>query len=112
MKILFVCAGNTCRSVMAEYIMKKASLSLGHPGSFAVSSCGLFAVPGRGANPLTLQALGELGIDAAGHGTAGVNERIISEADLVLVMEMSQKQLLKAAYGKYGDKLFTLRGGR
>jgi len=104
MKILFVCAGNTCRSVMAEYLLRQTARNM------EVSSCGLFAVAGSTANPLTLQVLKELGIDGCAHLTAGVNERIISAADLVLAMELSQKLLLHTAYAKYREKIFTLRG--
>lgn len=59
-KILFLCTGNSARSIMAEYAMKKF---LYGQGKFESHSAG--ASPKGEVHPMTLRVLAEAGIDAS-----------------------------------------------
>jgi arsenate reductase len=59
-KILILCTGNSCRSHMAEGILRAAAGDL-----FEVFSAG--SKPKGAVHPLAIEALREIGIDASGH---------------------------------------------
>ena len=64
--ILILCTGNSCRSHLAEAILRKA-LGIG----FRVESAG--SNPAGYVHPLAIRALGEIGIDATAHHSKHMN---------------------------------------
>jgi arsenate reductase len=58
--VLFVCVGNSGRSVMAEYLFRR--IAEGRHGTRSAGSD-----PGDAPHPQVLAALLEIGIDASGH---------------------------------------------
>jgi arsenate reductase len=77
-RVLFVCTGNSARSVMAEALVR-------HRGgdAFEVHSAG---TEPRGVNPLTLKVLAEAGIDAAWARSKPVTEYLGQEFDYVVTV--------------------------
>ena len=78
MNVLFVCVGNSGRSVMAERLFRRAA-----GGRHEARSAG--ADPhGSGAEPAVVEALGELGIDASDHVQHRLADEDVAWADAVI----------------------------
>lgn len=95
-RVLFLCTGNTCRSPLAEGLLKKRlgerfglnAKDLGNFG-FVVTSAGLVAGFGSPASPMSLQAARESGVDLTKHRSRGVEIRMLQDADFVFAMSQS-----------------------
>ena len=84
-RVLFVCTGNSARSIMAEALLRQ------HGGDrFDVHSAG--TVP-RGVNPLTLRVLEEAGIDPSGARSKSVNEYLDQTFDYVVTVCDAARQV-------------------
>ncbi len=92
-KIVFVCTGNTCRSPMAEYLLKKALKEKKLRG-FKVSSVGTKAKKGDVMNPKSEQALAENGVPIGKFSSSPITEKIIKEALFFVCMTEDHKELL------------------
>jgi arsenate reductase (thioredoxin) len=77
-RVLFVCTGNSARSQIAEAILKRLG-----GRDFDVSSAGTH--PG-GVNPLTIRALGEIGIDWSAARSKSVDEFLDQSFDYVITV--------------------------
>ncbi len=104
MKIIFVCTGNTCRSPMAEYLMrnycKKKNLAID------VESRGLACSNGKAISDNSYTALQQIGIDAGGHRSQSFTLRDLFDADLIITMTQSHKDAILYHF-KAGDKVKT-----
>jgi protein-tyrosine-phosphatase len=85
--ILFVCSGNTCRSPLAERILKKR---IGE--SIKVSSAGTGAIPGVPASSGAKAAARVYGVSLAGFASKPVTGRRVARADLILTMTRSHRK--------------------
>ncbi len=106
MKILFICTGNTCRSPMAEGILKDFAMKNGL--SLDVSSAGTHATKGLPAAQFAVEGMKDIGIDISNHSSNQVNREMLENADLVLTMSNSHKNQLLSQYPFTKDKLFLL----
>ncbi|MFA6093163.1 MAG: PEP/pyruvate-binding domain-containing protein [Elusimicrobiota bacterium] len=120
MDVLYICAGNTCRSPMAEQITQNL-LSLGGPQDIRVTSRGLSEpFPGEGMTPQAGQALSRLGIPPRPHTTRMLTEQDVRSADIILTMsellagivikshpEAAPKVALLNRFAGLGDKPIT-----
>ncbi|NLM42319.1 MAG: low molecular weight protein arginine phosphatase [Firmicutes bacterium] len=105
--ILFVCSGNTCRSVMAEYLLKHRAKEAGL--ELEVQSAGLHAFAGDEAAQNAVEALAELGITAEGHRSRRVQPWLLEQADLILAMTKSHKEELLRMAPEHAGKIFLLK---
>jgi protein-tyrosine-phosphatase len=108
-KILMVCAGNICRSPMAEYLLKKRLNEVG-PGCQAleVRSAGTKTYNGTFAGDQTIYVMQARGLDISRHRTRLVDEEIMGWADLVLCMEGEQRDSLHQAYPLAREKVHLI----
>lgn len=77
--VLFVCVGNAGRSQMVEAIFNKLKQS-----GFQAVSAG--TRPAREVNPLVIQALGEIGIDASNNRPKPISLQMIADAEKIITM--------------------------
>jgi len=77
--ILILCTGNSCRSHLAEGILRKA---LGD--GFRVESAG--SNPAGYVHPLAIRALEEIGIDVTGHESKHMNLFLDDEVETVITV--------------------------
>lgn len=94
-RVLFVCTGNSCRSVMAEGLLRKALGERQH-SNVEVLSAGIAAFNGLGPTQETLTLLAKEGIDMSAHRSQRVSRIMLKSSDLILVMdEMHQSRILE-----------------
>jgi protein-tyrosine phosphatase len=96
--VLLVCTGNTCRSPMAEVLLKKQladrlQCELGELQDQGVDvlSAGIAAAAGGRPSPGAVTAMQEKGLDLSEHFSQPVTARLMQHADLILTMTRSQR---------------------
>ena len=104
MNIYLICTGNTCRSPMAEAILRSKGIA-----NMSVRSAGIHAQDGW---PISLNA--KALIETADIPYTPVSRAVSSEdlqwADVVLTMTEAHKDALLYSYSEAADKVFTLKG--
>jgi protein-tyrosine-phosphatase len=107
-KILFVCTGNTCRSPMAEGILKKLLTEKGIK-NIKVSSAGTQALDGYPAAPFTIEATKVWDIDLEEHYSKRLTVDLLRESDLILVMSPEHLQQIEKMDRGSLDKTYLLK---
>ena len=97
-QVLFVCAGNICRSPLAAALLARALRARSRHG-IAVASAGLVAIENDVAIEATRAAGRRVGVDLSGHRARRFHAALVGPGDLVLVMEKSQRDEVLAASG-------------
>lgn len=82
-----MCGGNTCRSAMAEAMVRSLIESGSYPSDWAVESAGVGAVDGDPATDNAAAVVAELGLDLSAHRARLLTPEMISQADMILTME-------------------------
>ena len=77
--ILILCTGNSCRSHLAEGILRAA---LGDP--FTVASAG--SKPAGHVHPLAIKAMAEIGLDISGHRSKHLDEFLTQDIETVITV--------------------------
>jgi len=77
--VLFVCVANAGRSQMAEAIFNKLA-----PSGFRAISAG--TMPANEVNPLVVEALREIGIDASASRPKAISPDMVANAERIITM--------------------------
>ncbi|MEO6919856.1 MAG: low molecular weight protein-tyrosine-phosphatase [Collimonas sp.] len=100
--ILIVCIGNICRCPMAvaTFAQKLPDVQL--------SSAGIYAAAGAPADPFSIELMRRRGLDITAHRGQQLHAWHCESADLILVMDVLQKQFIEKHYPTTRGKLFRL----
>jgi protein-tyrosine phosphatase len=104
--VLFICHGNICRSPFAEAYLRAALAKLGMP--LTIRSAGLDTTPGKPAHPDTKLVAGERQLYLERHVTTQLHKELIEQSDLVVVMELAQRNRIHRLYPGSRGKVVLL----
>lgn len=106
--LLFICTGNSCRSVMAEAEARKRLYELGKD-DIEVRSAGVAAMDGMPPSEETVTVMKEDGVDVSDHLTRNVTADMIKKADLIIAMEPIHKEEILRIAPEAKGKTFLLK---
>lgn len=92
-KVLFICTGNSCRSQMAEGLLRSMAGE-----EYEVFSAGLCSTI---VNPMAIEAMAEAGIDITGQRSKSVGEVVGTEFDYVITVCDHAKAMCPFIPGKH-----------
>lgn len=104
--VLFICTGNSCRSVLAEYLLKDL---LKGRDDVEVFSAGTGVLLHGCPTQETLAVLNAQGIDATEHRSLSLNPVMLHKSDLILAMTRTHRQQIVSMAPEVESRTYLLR---
>lgn len=116
MIILLVCTGNTCRSPMAEVLMRQlvaeklgcTTEELDQQGVL-IASAGIAAAPGSGPSQEAVTVMQDRDLNLANHVSQPLTEKLVRHADVILTMTNGHRQAILRRWPEAASRTHTLR---
>ncbi len=106
--ILFVCSGNSCRSPMAEGLLR-LKLPSRLQDEVEVRSAGTLDIEGMPAAEYSRRVVREMGGDISDHRSQGLSHDLVANADLILAMATEHVDYLRRRFPAYRENVFLLK---
>lgn len=106
--VLLVCTGNSCRSIMAEGLLKKYLKEL-NKDDIEVISAGVHAIDGLEPTKDTIDAMSEEGIDVSHFRSKGLTDDLVKKADVILVMSGHHMDDIMNRMPEAASKVYILK---
>lgn len=106
--ILFVCTANRFRSPLAAAILRNALHEMGMSDTWEIGSAGTWAETGQPALSHIAEAAQRFGIDLSTHRSRRVSGALLSQYDLILVMQASQREALLSEFPPLEERIYLL----
>jgi len=103
--ILFVCTGNTFRSMIAECAFKKY-LADNKITGWKISSAGTIAKKAR-IDPKTIEAMEQQGVNCINHKQKKLTEEMLKKYDIIIAMGKGHKRFMDSKMGCGRSMLFN-----
>jgi len=104
--VLFICTGNSCRSVMGEYLLKKR---LQERSNIAVYSAGTGVFINSTASAETISVLKERGIDASRHLSRPINSLLLKQTDIIFAMTRSHRRQILERIPEVEQRVYLVK---
>jgi protein-tyrosine phosphatase len=106
--ILFICTANRFRSPLAAALLQHSLEKMGIAESWRIGSAGNWATPGQPVLPSVSETAQGFGIDLSGHRSTRVSRQLLSNYDLILVMQAGQKEALLSEFPHLEERIYLL----
>ncbi len=103
--IMFVCTGNSCRSPLAEGILREKVKD----EDINVMSSGTYAMDGFQPAEKGIIVADKAGMDITDLRSTLLTKELMEENDIVFVMAEDHREYIKDFFPKYLDKVYLLR---
>lgn len=107
--VLFVCTGNTCRSVMAQALFQRFKEDLFPELNYQADSAGIAASSSPSASREAIFCLAKQGLDITTHQPKAVTGQLLKDAALILTMTQQQLDHLKEHFPWAKHKMYLFR---
>ena len=93
--------GNTCRSVMAEYLFKNLLLEKNLLSKFNVKSCGISANNNAPPTKNTIDVIYDENKDITKHKATLINKDLVKESNYIFAMDNTILQYINLVFSEY-----------